>query len=404
MTAPSVVFLDRDGTIIRDVAYLARPEQVELLDGAAAAVRRLNALDIPVIVVTNQSGIARGLFTVADYHRVTNRLDQLLHADGARLDATYFCPHLPSVTGECSCRKPATGLFREAIAEHGLDMSNPALVGDRWRDVAAVRELGGTGYMLQSRNTSEDEAALARAAGVVPVSSLTQAVEMMLDGVARVASETRDARRTRIAVLASGNGSNLQAILDHFNSLADARRGDLVLVASDRAAAPALERARRAGLATECFLPDDSPGIVDMLDAHGVEVVALAGYLKLLPASVVARFRNRIVNVHPGSLPRFGGQGMYGARVHAAVLASGEPCSAATVHLVDERFDRGPVLAQWPVAILPEDTAESLGARVLAAEHIIYPRVLDALAASVAATTHADRLTANANRAPLCIG
>jgi len=106
------------------------------------------------------------------------------------------------------------------------------------------------------------------------------------------------------------------------------------------------------------------------------DLVVLAGYLKLLPARVVARFPQRAINIHPALLPAFGGPGMYGRRVHEAVLASGATVSGATVHFVDERFDRGPIIAQRTVPVLPDDTADTLAQRVLAVEHELLPQVV----------------------------
>jgi phosphoribosylglycinamide formyltransferase 1 len=190
------------------------------------------------------------------------------------------------------------------------------------------------------------------------------------------------ADRQRIAVFASGGGSNLGALLEYFESLGDARSAAVTLVVSDRAGARALERARHRDIAT-LVLTDHSDGrsICDALLKAQIDLVVLAGYLKLLPAEVIAGWPRRIVNVHPGPLPRFGGQGMYGRRVHEAVLAAGESHTAVSVHLVDAEYDRGPVIAQWPVEIVPGDTAESLAERVLRAEHVVYPRVVDMLAA-----------------------
>lgn len=188
--------------------------------------------------------------------------------------------------------------------------------------------------------------------------------------------------RSRIAVFASGAGSNLGAILEHFDRLAGQRAGDVVLVISDRATAGALERARTRGIST-AVLQDvsDSAAIVALLTAARVDLIALAGYIRLLPAAVVAEYRNRVLNVHPGPLPRFGGHGMYGRRVHEAVLAAGVSESGVTVHFVDEEYDHGAVLAHWPVPVLPGDTAETLAQRVLAAEHLVYPRILEMVAA-----------------------
>jgi formyltetrahydrofolate-dependent phosphoribosylglycinamide formyltransferase len=210
----------------------------------------------------------------------------------------------------------------------------------------------------------------------VPITaSLADAVTLLLGEAPK--------QRARIAVLASGNGTNLQAVLDHFAALGPGRSGDVVVVASNRADAHALERARTAGIAAEAFDASDATSLVNVLERYRVDIVSLAGYLKLVPAEVVDRFRGRIINVHPGPLPRFGGPGMYGTRVHAAVLAAGASGTCVTVHLVDERYDSGATLAVWPVPVQPGDTPQLLAARVLDAEHIIYPRILDALAAAV---------------------
>ena len=108
----------------------------------------------------------------------------------------------------------------------------------------------------------------------------------------------------------------------------------------------------------------------------GADVVCLAGYAKLVPAEVVVRFPGRMLNVHPALLPKYGGKGMWGQRVHEAVIAAGETESGCTVHLVDEEYDRGPILLQMTCPVLSDDTPESLGARVLALEHVAYPQAL----------------------------
>lgn len=178
--------------------------------------------------------------------------------------------------------------------------------------------------------------------------------------------------KVRVAVLVSGGGTNLQALLDALGSEAPAA---VVRVVSSRPGVGALERARQANV----------PGVVlrDPLDAAEVvgqlgdaDLVVLAGYVKLVPAEAVARFRGRMINIHPALLPAFGGPGMYGRRVHEAVLASGAAISGATVHYVDERYDRGPIIAQWPVPVRPGDTPETLAARVLEVEHQLLPAVV----------------------------
>jgi phosphoribosylglycinamide formyltransferase 1 len=197
-----------------------------------------------------------------------------------------------------------------------------------------------------------------------------------------VSARSAPATRARVAVLASGGGSNLQAILDHADALGDARHFDVVLVAANAATAGALERARARGVdAAVVDAPADGEALLRRLDAHGVDLVVLAGYLKLVPGEVARRFHGRMLNVHPALLPAFGGPGMYGQRVHRAVLAAGARVSGATVHFVDEHYDRGAIVAQWPVPAYADDTPESLAARVLRVEHRLLPRVVDAVAA-----------------------
>ena len=179
----------------------------------------------------------------------------------------------------------------------------------------------------------------------------------------------------RIAVLVSGGGTNLQALLD---ALRHSKTARVTRVISSRAAAGALERARRARVPTAVVRdPGDAAELLATLD--DADLVVLAGYLKLVPAAVVARFRCRMINIHPALLPVFGGPGMYGRRVHEAVLASGARVSGATVHYVDEQYDRGPIIAQAKVRVAADDTPDSLAARVLAAEHRLLVRVVKEL-------------------------
>jgi phosphoribosylglycinamide formyltransferase 1 len=190
----------------------------------------------------------------------------------------------------------------------------------------------------------------------------------------------------RIAVLASGGGTNLQALLDRFNAGAE-RAARVALVVASRPDAGALKRAERFGVPTRVVDPraDPSrhaPDLLTALEAAGTDLVVLAGYMHLVPEAVVERFRGRMLNVHPALLPAFGGAGMYGMRVHRAVLASGARVSGATVHQVDERYDEGAIVAQWPVPVLRGDTAETLAARVLCIEHLLLPAAVEALAVS----------------------
>jgi D-glycero-D-manno-heptose 1,7-bisphosphate phosphatase len=143
----AAVFLDRDGTIVEDPGpgFLHDPDQVRLFPGAADAIRRLGEAGFLAVTVTNQSGIARGLYTAADYEAVQRRLVELLGTHGARLDASYFCPHHPQFTGPCDCRKPGTKLFLDAQRELGIDFVRSWWVGDRLSDVQPARLLGGGG-------------------------------------------------------------------------------------------------------------------------------------------------------------------------------------------------------------------------------------------------------------------
>lgn len=154
------VFMDRDGTLIADVHYIARPEDVRLLAGAASAVRRLNEAGVPVVVITNQSGIARGIVTPAAYEAVRARLEELLASEGARVDATYFCPHGPDEA--CRCRKPGTELYERAIADHRLDGARSFFVGDRLRDLQPARVFGGAGVLVPSDDTPTTDVVMAQ--------------------------------------------------------------------------------------------------------------------------------------------------------------------------------------------------------------------------------------------------
>ena len=182
----------------------------------------------------------------------------------------------------------------------------------------------------------------------------------------------------RVAVAVSGRGSNLQALLD---TLSGDRSAEVVLVLSNRAGSGGLDRARSQGIATAILEnPADGETWLQHLRGAGVDLLVLAGYLKLVPPAVVAGYGGRIINIHPALLPDFGGPGMYGDRVHTAVIASGARETGATVHLVDEEYDRGEILGQARVPVEPGDTPERLAARVLEAEHRLLPAAVLAAA------------------------
>jgi histidinol-phosphate phosphatase family protein len=160
-------FLDRDGTIIEDLDFISRPEDVRLLPGAAHAIGTLNNAGVPVIVVSNQSGIGRGYFTNEDFERVQARVEEVLGANGARLDATYICPHAPSAEPPCVCRKPKVELFQRAARDHGLDLARSWYAGDKWRDVEPSRTLGGSGFLIPTHSTPPEDLERARLLGMV---------------------------------------------------------------------------------------------------------------------------------------------------------------------------------------------------------------------------------------------
>jgi D-glycero-D-manno-heptose 1,7-bisphosphate phosphatase len=163
------VFLDRDGTLVEDPGYLHEVEKVRLLPAAGPAVARFNQAGYAVVVVSNQSGIARGMFTEAAFHAVQARLGELLAEHQARIDAVYFCPHHPDVTGPCACRKPGTHLFELAARDLGLDPRRSWFVGDRMHDIRPATTLGGRGILvLTGRGTAEAENALRAGFSTVP--------------------------------------------------------------------------------------------------------------------------------------------------------------------------------------------------------------------------------------------
>ncbi len=194
--------------------------------------------------------------------------------------------------------------------------------------------------------------------------------------------------RVPVAVFASGSGTNLQAILDLEDRTSPPWR--VVLVVSDREDAYALERARRAARDIRVIpvrgrsLEAVGEETVLTLREYGVQVVLLAGYLRLIPESVVAAYPRRILNLHPALLPFFGGKGMYGHHVHEAVLQSGTKVTGVSVHFVDEEYDTGTVFAQWPVPVRAGDTPDILAERIHRVEHVLYPIAVDQLCRAVA--------------------
>ena len=181
------LFLDRDGTLIADAHFLADPTLVRLLPNAARAVARINGARVLAIIVTNQSGIARGLISSAQYEAVRTQTDALLARGGAHVDATYHCPHWPDVSGLCDCRKPSLGMYSQAAQRFGIDLARSAYVGDRWRDVQPAQTTGGFGVLIPGVETPEADVERARLhAGprIRIASSVLEAVELALASIA----------------------------------------------------------------------------------------------------------------------------------------------------------------------------------------------------------------------------
>lgn len=197
--------------------------------------------------------------------------------------------------------------------------------------------------------------------------------------------------KTKIAVLVSGGGTNLQALIDA-QSAGKLPHGEIVLVVSSQRGAYALERAAQAGISAVVCSKKELGGsqeafesaICSALEAHGAELIVLAGFLSILSADFTQRYRDRILNIHPSLIPAFCGKGMYGLKVHQAALAYGVKVTGATVHLVNEIPDGGRILLQKAVEIQPDDTPETLQRRVMEqAEWILLPQAAELLASAI---------------------
>jgi D-glycero-D-manno-heptose 1,7-bisphosphate phosphatase len=178
------VFVDRDGTVIEELGYLSDPDKVKLVPGAARSLSKLNQRGIPVVIISNQAGVARGMFTMEDLERVSERVMQLLVAGGAFVDAAYYCPHHPDFDRECDCRKPGPGLLRKASLELGISLKQSFMIGDRLTDMQAGKAAGTstifvlTGY--GTKDLGEHEAQLVDAADRI-CDDLAQAVDWILN-------------------------------------------------------------------------------------------------------------------------------------------------------------------------------------------------------------------------------
>lgn len=181
-----------------------------------------------------------------------------------------------------------------------------------------------------------------------------------------------------IAIFASGSGTNAEAIMNYFEN--NPQRGRVAALLSNNAEAYALIRAEKHGVETLVFsakqLRENSAPVIEFLDKINVKFIVLAGYMLLIPSAITSRYPNRIVNIHPALLPAYGGKGMYGDNVHRAVIAAGEKQSGITIHYVNEHYDEGNIIFQATVSITPDDTPETLAAKIHTLEHTHYPEII----------------------------
>ena len=176
------LFLDRDGTLVEPRHYPSCPEDLVLSPEIGPLLRMFQTSGWELVVVTNQSGIARGLLSEEDYARVQARMVELLATDGARVDASYMCPHHPDFGSPCECRKPGTLLFRRAAVEHDLDLRQSVFIGDRWRDVAPAKAFGGRGVLVDGDATPADDRRQATDESMDVVGSLEEAAKLVTGG------------------------------------------------------------------------------------------------------------------------------------------------------------------------------------------------------------------------------
>lgn len=178
---PQAALLDRDGTLIVDRHYTHDPDAVELLPGAARAVARLAALGVPSVVCTSQSGIARGIISLAQYHAVTRRMRELLAAEGGDVRDVFTCPHHPDITGPCACRKPGQLLYEQPARLFGWDLSQCVFMGDKYRDVAPALPHGARAFLILSGETTPEDRASAERDGIAIVASVAEAVDRLVE-------------------------------------------------------------------------------------------------------------------------------------------------------------------------------------------------------------------------------
>ncbi len=206
---------------------------------------------------------------------------------------------------------------------------------------------------------------------------------------------TRGRGPFRVAVFASGGGSNFQSLINHVSSGDRAWSVNLLVMNREGGA---LRRARSAGVPVHIIptkgreMSEIAQDTLRVLDEHAIDIVLLAGYLRFVPSEVTSRFSGRILNIHPALLPEFGGPGMYGMNVHRAVADSESTKIGATIHFVSDLYDEGAILGQWRMSRRPEDSAEEIAAKVLKIEHRLYPAAVDHLCDALIADTRPVRM------------
>lgn len=182
----------------------------------------------------------------------------------------------------------------------------------------------------------------------------------------------------KIAIFASGGGSNALNIFQYFS---DSNLASPVLLVTDNPNAGAIRHAQKSGIETAVFpraeFRSEGDAVLRLMREKDIDYIVLAGFLSLVPSALVREFEGRIVNIHPALLPKYGGKGMYGHHVHEAVIANGETESGITIHLVNERYDEGATLAQFTVAVSPDDTPDSLAAKIHELEYAHFPEIIE---------------------------
>jgi formyltetrahydrofolate-dependent phosphoribosylglycinamide formyltransferase len=409
--ARRAVFLDRDGTIIANTGARTADPDVEPLPGAADALRRLHDAGFLLIVVTNQSGVARGWYTEDELRVAHDALLRKFDAAGVPVEAVYHCPHhptegvVPEYAVTCRCRKPQPGLLLEAAKDFDIDLASSYLIGDAERDVQAAAAAGCRGAALitpeggSGFDTSFSPIApLTGVKGHLAAADDTEADAIVPDLAAaadwvlethnekggRVLHIPRPTRKPiRLAVLLSGGGTTLENIFERIRS--GRLDATVAVVIGSRPDAFGLERARQrdvpaVAVERKAFgsTTEFSAALNEELDRHDVDLVCLAGFMVMW--KMPDRYLGRVMNIHPALIPAFCGRGFYGHFVHETVIESGAKITGCTVHFADREYDSGPIIVQKAVPVLDNDTPETVAERVFEQECEAYPEAIQLFA------------------------